>query len=500
MRTRSLLLLSALPLLAACTVGPDYAGPPDVAPKAEAAKAFHNAGQGVTGYYPAAQWWSGFHDAEMTRLIGLALQSSPDVEVARAKIRAADSQFTNTRKKLLPQGSASVGVTHARLGLGDTSGLTQTLRDASGDDSASVPSVYNTDIYNDMFTATWEFDPAGGNTRKLRGARAKAEAAAAQYADAQVQLSAEVARAYVSLRAAQEQLSISRRSIDLQKRTLSLTQQQVDQGTASDLSLARLQTQLASTEADLPMMQAQVKDLSAQIAALCGLEPGTLDKELSRAGRIPSPPRVVNVGKPADMLRRRPDIRIAERDLAASNEQIGQTIASFFPKISFMGIATAGSTDANALLRTDSISILGGPSLSWNFLALPQKQSAVAGATAQFDASEAQYRKAVLGALQDAESSLAQFEGRRANVAKLAEASAAATKASDLSQTLNQAGTLSVIDMLDIQRQELQTQLALAQGRAQLSTAFIALQKSLGLGWTAPPAPQTGPQQVAAKS
>ncbi|TMV79081.1 efflux transporter outer membrane subunit, partial [Thioclava sp. BHET1] len=476
MRTYSMRLIllssSLFALLAGCTVGPDYKGPPDVAPGAEKAAQFHNAETGTSGYHPAAAWWSGFRDTEMSRLIATALKNSPSIALARAKVTEARASLKGSEAKLLPTVSAMGLGVHAKLGTGSAGG------------EFGLPSSVSTDLYSGGLDASWELDPAGAPQRGVTGARAKAEAAAAQFADAQVQLSAEVGRAYVNLRLAQAELTISRQSVALQRKTLALRQQQADQGTASQLDIARLQTQLSTTEADLPLMQAQITALSDELALLCGYEAGSLDHELAHATPIPHPPRVVKIGSPAEMLRRRPDIRAAERQLAAANEQIGAAISNYFPKIKFLGFATTSGTNPGDVLRTDTLSLIAGPMLQWNFLDFGRTKAQVAGARAQYSEAEAQYRQTVLSALQDAESSLATFEGRRSNVAKLEEASAAAMKAQHLSQDLNKAGALSLIDTLDIERQRLQTGLSLAQSQADLSTAFIALQKSLGLGWS----------------
>ncbi|MPM93382.1 Outer membrane protein OprJ [bioreactor metagenome] len=255
------------------------------------------------------------------------------------------------------------------------------------------------------------------------------------------------------------------------------------------LDIARLRADAAATEAQMPLIEAQVDALTAQLAVLTGTTPAALAPELARPRAVPRPPRKVAVGNPADMLRRRPDIREAERRLAASSAAIGETAASFFPKITFMGlVSTAGGTPG-AVLRSDGLGLAVGPVLQWNALDFGRKDAALAQAAGVRDEALAGYRQTVLAALADAEGSLSAYEKRRRSVARLAEASAEAARATELAAQMAGAGTLSVIDQLDIQRAQLQIDLALSQGRTELATAYIGLNKSLGLGWAPAPPP-----------
>ncbi|SKA16436.1 efflux transporter outer membrane subunit [Consotaella salsifontis] len=494
--------LLASALVSGCMVGPDYLGPPNAAPRASAATAFLRADRTTPAYHPADDWWKAFDDRVLTDLVETAFANSPSIDMAQARLRQARAAYAGSRANLRPQGSASAVAAQARLGLGDTDSINDGLRSAASAaedltglpvEAPSVPNHVSTDLYNAAFDASWEIDIFGGNRRAAEQSAAQAEAAEAALADAQVQLAAETAQAYVSLRSSQQQLAIARHSAELQQTSLNLTRQQAEQGTASDLDIARLETQLATTKADVPVLESEVEQGLNRLAVLCGLEPGELDARLKSPRSVPRPPHKVAIGDPAEMLRRRPDIRQAERKLAAGNAAIGQAVAQYFPKITLIGLASSGSTDADKLFDAGSLTLLGGPTLQWNVLSFGRTAARVEQAQAGFDAALAQYRQSVLSALEDAESSLSEFRHRQQNVSHLAEADAAASKAAELMRQMQEAGTVSVIDVLDVERQRLQAERGLAQGQAQLTNAFIALEKSLGLGWRpllAPPPPE----------
>ena len=486
--------------LTSCTVGPDYAGPPDIAPVSMTRRSFKDGSTAKALEYPVSEWWTGVRDPDLTKAIQTALARSPNVDIGVARLRQARAQLMGSRAALLPQVSNSSAALRTRLGLGDTSEANQALSAAGSAVGVSsfpaLPDHLTTNLYSVSFDASWEIDIFGGRRRAVEGAVAQVQAAEADFADVHVQLSSEVARAYVGLRAAQRQLDIAQRAVSLQEKTLELTQQKAAQGTASELDLARLETQLATTRADVPSARAQVDEAWNQLSLLLGMEPGGAEIMLSKSRPIPKPPAVVALGDPAAMLRRRPDIRQAERQLAASNAAIGQAVAGYFPRVTLLGLASSGSTDAGDLFHANSVSLIGGPTLQWNILDFGRNHANVENANAAFTQSLAQYRSTILSALQDAETSLSRYRNQRRNLAELSKASAAASRAASLARDLNQAGTLSLIDTLDVERQRLQSERAATQAEAQFMDAFVALEKSLGLGWKPVPAVTNGPATV----
>jgi NodT family efflux transporter outer membrane factor (OMF) lipoprotein len=456
-------------------VGPDYKGPPTVAPIARETGRFHRADAApVAADPPPAQWWLALNDAELTRLIDQAFADSPNLKAAAAKVRNARAMLREQGAKLGPSGGASA----AALSIKPPSSLGSILGSGS---SASVPG--HIDLYSTALDASWELDLFGGVRRGVENATAGAEAQQASFEDAKVQLASEVAQAYVNLRDAQHRVALSASSADLEGRELQLSLQRRAAGTASDADIERLRTQLSQTRADLLPLKATLDQYLDQLALLTGREPGALDSELAGSAPPPLPPSSVAIGDPAAMIRRRPDIRQAERQLAAENAAIGQHVADYFPTVTLLGTVGYAGTQTSGLFDSRNVNALGGPSLSWNVLNLPKVQAQVKEAKAQYDTALFNYEQTVLAALQDAEDSLSRFGHQRENVVQLTAARDSAARAAELTRARYAGGTASLIDLLDTERQRVSTEESLAQAQALLTDDYVALQKSLGLGW-----------------
>jgi multidrug efflux system outer membrane protein len=483
------LLLCALlaGALAGCTtVGKNYAGPPAAPQGLAQGAAFARAGDAAAPGQTVSNWWSALNDPELDSLEARALRANPSLDLARARLRQARAALREESANNLPNGSANATAAHIRLPKNSPlsgGGSSQSAGGAGGSESGAgggsqLPSSLN--LYNVGFDATWEIDLFGGTRRAVEAARASAEAVQAGIADAQVSLAAEVALAYTNLRSAQQRLALADGAIERQRRMVELTAARAERGTASQLDLTRMQAQLESTRADREPLQSQVDIYRDKLATLVGLAPGALDGELeprsNAAQAVPLPPNQVAIGDPAAMLQRRPDIRAAERQLAASNARIGQAEAAKFPRLTLLGVIGIGGTRPSDLTHLDNFSAIGAPQLSWNFLDFGRN-------AARVDEADAQYRQAVLGALRDAEDSLARFRQGRVTVATAARAKALADKATTLMGARQQAGTATLIDVLDTERQQISAEQNLAQAQAALTGGFIGLQKALGLGW-----------------
>lgn len=474
-RNLTLIAIAASGLLSACaTVGPDYKGPPAT----PATASFHRAEPATAtaaATPPAARWWLALNDPELDRLIHRALADSPNVKVAQARLRSARAGLAESRTAFLPRGGAKAGETSLRLPLDSIPGQANPGKAGQGH--------ANLNLYNAGLDATWELDLFGETRRSVEAAAASAGQVQATLEDVQVELSAEVGQSYVVLRDAQTRLNLAKDAVELQSKAVALVRQRQARGAAADGDLDRAETGLDQAQAQVAPLKARVDELKDQLAMLTGQTPGALDAELAQPAAAPAPPALTPVGDPAEMLRRRPDVRAAERRLAASNARIGQNVAEYFPKVTLIGDIGFTSTDASRLLRSSSTAALGGPSLSWNILNYPRIQAEVQGAVADRDAALAQYQAGVLSALQDAEASLSRYGGQRQSLEALTRAEASAQRAADVTRRRYEAGTASLIDLLDAQRQAIAAREALAQGRAALTSDWIALQKSLGLGW-----------------
>jgi len=476
----------ALVLLSACTVGPNYAGPPASAGDAVARGRFVRAADPVLATAPSvARWWEGLGDPTLTRLVDDALAHSPTIDQAAARIREAEAQLRQQRRAQLPSVSANATYLKAEIPGVDLGGSGQAEGGQAGGGQAGSSGGGSTglDFYNLGLNASWELDLFGGGRRRVEQAGATVAARAADLADAQVTLSAQVVQAYVQLRDVQARVRLNQVATRLQRRQLDLSVQRQARGTASTLDLERLRTQLASTEAEAIPLGAQADEALGLLAILTGRTPGALDAALGSPSPVPLPPASVPVGDPAALIARRPDIRVAERELAAGTAAIDVNRAKELPGIRFLGLLGLGGTSPGDVFDLGNLTALAAPSLSWSFLDFGRARAATRVSEAQRDRYEAAYRQTVLEALQETETALSRFGNNRAQLGQLARAEAAAIRAAALNRQRFDAGTATLIDQLDVERQRIQASIAVAQARAQLTQSFVAVNKALGLGW-----------------
>ncbi|MBC7285011.1 MAG: efflux transporter outer membrane subunit [Hoeflea sp.] len=482
---RSLSPLLAVAALAGCTAGPDYAGPPDLA-SANANDAFVRAGSAVSEADPVlAEWWGLLDDPELTRLVEAALADNPTLQAAQARIAQARASVMQERAGRLP-----VIGTQATMVQGRLPGLD--IQD-SAPPSPGAPAAPQADddetvsFYNLGLNANWELDFAGGTRRRVEAANAQAAAAVANAEDAKVQLTAEVANAYVNLREAQFRSAQYQAQITLQDEILALTRQRYEQGVLPLFAVDDANAELEQLGSRLAEATADTAVLLDALAILTGRIPGSTSAQLGKAGEVPLPPAQVAVGDPAGLIARRPDIRAAERTIAAASARIGVAEAARFPKLSFMGILGLGGTSPDDIFDVGEFAALAIPQLQWNILDFGRSEASIGQAQAARDEALANYRQTVLAALQDAEQALARFGQQRATLGALARIKLQADRAADLNRQRFTAGAISRADLNRTLRQQQQAGADLVRGKAALTLSWIALQKSLGLGWEARP-------------
>lgn len=478
-RLPCLLALAAALLAAGCTVGPDYRNAPQVAANAIDAGKFPHAPTVADSTVPGvADWWHAMGDAQLDGLIETALKDSPDIDAARARVRQARAGLDSNKANLLPKVGFDAAMLRTRSP--DLSAL-------SGGSSGGGRGPLS--LYIASFDASWEIDLFGGTRRSIEAASAEADAASAQLADAHVQLAAEVAQAYVSLREQQASLAHLQDSEKLEADMLDLTQQRRARGVASQLEVERLLTQLDNTRAQMSPVQASIAESFDQLALLTGRAPGELDAELAAPKALPAVPETVAVGDPAALLKARPDIRAAERRLASSTAQIGVRKADWFPKLSLLGSLGFSAMDPGHLVRKDNGTWLTLPRLQWNILDFGRVAAGVDSAEGGRDEAFANYRGTVLKALRDADVALSRYGHQREHVVVLRRVEASAERASTLQQQRYRAGTASMLEWLDVERTRVVAQQDRISGDANLLKDYVSLQKALGLGWqTAAPA------------
>ncbi len=475
-------------LVSGCVVGPNYAGPPTVAARSVAAPGFHRA-ETASSTAPVARWWVTLNDTELNRLEEAALASGPDLEAGRARILQSRANLANARANRLPSTQATAAYLRTKGATSVLTGGAATATGAAGQTGFATTGQGGSDdleLTNIGGVATWEPDLFGARARALEGARARDEAARDDLDAIKVALTAEVAQAYVSLRASQARLALSRRDADIQARTVALYEKRRTGGTASSLDVERLNTQLQSTRADAAPLQAQVVEQIDRLALLTGREPGALDAELETPGPLPLPPESLIVGDAATLLRNRPDVRAAERRIAAANAVIGQRTADLFPKVTLFGNIGFGSTDGSTLLSGDSFTYALAPFLQWRPFDFGRTQASISLARGQTAEAIADYTRTVLTALTDAETTLSRYARRRERLAGLLRVQASADRVSKMTDIRVAGGTAALIDQLDAESRRASAQGGVQQAQAELTLDYVALQKTLGLGWQAP--------------
>ena len=479
-------------LLGGCVVGPDYSGPPELG-RAAPQSTFVRQAPGTISNEPAlAAWWTTLQDPVLDELERRALVSNPSLQAAQARIGQARASVRQERANLFPTAGAQGTAVLADLpgiDLSSSQGGGTPTPTPSPAPSPAQDADTSLRFYNLGLNANWEIDLAGGQVRKIEAANALAAAAAFNAADAQVQLTAEVAQTYMNLRDRQQRAGALRRGLDLQRQQLDLAQQRFRQGTVPAFTVGQANRALQATTSDLAAAEAEIETYLNALAVLAGEAPGSLDPLLAPPRDIPLPPRNVAIGDPASLLRRRPDVRAAERNLAAATARIGVAEAARFPKISFMGILGIGGPSLGDLVDLGNISKIAVPQLQWGLLDFGRTSAAIAQIRAGRDEAEAQYRQIVLGALQDAETSLSRFAQQRQTVAALAEIKRSADQSAVLMRQRYERGVISRGDSLEAERQQLLAEANLRTAVAALTSSYVAVHKSLGLGWKSPVSP-----------
>ncbi len=455
--------------LSACVVGPDYRGPP---PLIKADATFKRAPTEARSDTPIARWWAQLNDPELNTLVERALKASPSVDVATARLHEARAMLASERAKELPSTGTAAAYLRAH-------GLTSALGAAEAGGSPDI------NLWTVGFDASWEIDLFGAHRRAVENAAASLQGSRAGLWDVLVSLSSEVAQSYIQLRDAQERSRLTERNIAIDEQLLALMQRRRAGGTASDLDVVRLENQVESAAASLNPIKTEITEQRDKLALLLGEMPGSLDQELAAAAALPVPPETVTIGNPTDLLRRRPDIVSAERKLAAQTATIGQSTAALFPQLTLLGDVGFTAPSLSSVFNASGFTYVAAPILQWTPLDFGRNKARIEQSRGSRDEAEADYRRTVLAALQDAESALDRFGQQRITVADYGKVRASAERIYQLTEVRLRSGTASTTDLLDADSKRVQAELSYQQALAQLSTDFVAMQKSLGLGWSA---------------
>jgi len=444
-------LLPLVLLLSACSVGPDYGVPGFAAMPAR----WLGGAVSSEGNTPDTAYWHAFHDHTLNALVRFALLHNDDAKIAQARIAEARAALGGARAQLLPTIGGSVSGERAN--------------------SSNGRAEVNTGTFQSGFDASWELDLFGGNRRAKEAAAATVDAEEAALDQVKVSLVAEVVRTYLDVRRLSAQLENVTANIGYQNRVLEAVSAQFEEGVASKLDLARIQSQTATTRALVPDLEAEHDATRNALALLLGTTPQDVRDHLP-AGHIPQMSGTVVLSQPASVIANRPDVRAAERQLAAATANIGVATARWFPKISLAGLF--GLTDSTLLGSYDAWST--SARLAMPLLDFGKVRALVDQAKAREQQALFRYEKAIKAALADVETSLSHHMAAQRRVTIVDEAATAAATAETIARAQFREGLVSLTDLLDAQRQLLDAQLRAAQARAQLGQTYAALYKALG--------------------
>jgi multidrug efflux system outer membrane protein len=333
------------------------------------------------------------------------------------------------------------------------------------------------------FDGLWELDLFGRVRRNVEAARADLGASAASLRDARVSVIAEAARDYFILRGLQDQLALTIRNADNQLNTTKLTQTRLEAGRGNELDTARAQAQWQTTLASIPSLQASIATTTYRLSVLTGRAPTALGERLSPQAPFPSLPAFNAIGTPEQLLRRRPDVRVAERRLAAATARIGVAVGDLFPKVTILGQVGYQAPTFGDFGSRNAEFFSVGPSISWAAFDLGRVRARISSAKAQTDAAFAGYEGAVLNALEDTEGTLITYGRSQSRREALQVAAAASDQAADWARKRFEGGLIDFLEVLDAERTALSAELLLSQSRTDAATSLVAVYKALGAGW-----------------
>ena len=511
-------------LVCGCTVGPNYHPP-----KFRAGASFSELTPTTRPSQPTdrpveiTQWWATFHDPELNSLIERAARTNPSLRQAGSRILEARENRIIAGAGEWPTVNASSGYQDARGSKNITFPLsafsgggrsapnnggkqppsrldqpaepTNTGAGASGGAASSgvpvsplgnggLPGV-NTQLWQAGFDASWEVDIFGGVRRSIEAANADYQAAVEDRRDLLITLYSEVALNYIELRGYQREIAIAQENLHTQQQTLELTRTRFKGGVTTQLDVARAQAQVASTAASIPSLDSAVHQTIHRLSILLGEHPGALVNELTEAQQIPGTPPEIPVGMPTDLLRRRPDIRRAERQVASATARVGVATAQLYPRFTLLGTFGFDATKITHVGDWSSRYYSIGPAISWPIFTAGRIRAAIRVQNQQEEQALSAYEQTVLNALRDVEDALVAYSREQMRRQALAEAVAANRTAVDLAQQQYTQGIVDFLTVLEAQRSLLGAEDQLAQSEARISGDVVAIYKALGGGWEA---------------
>jgi NodT family efflux transporter outer membrane factor (OMF) lipoprotein len=422
-----------------------------------------------------ADWWNTLDDPLLTQLVERAVKGNLDLKLAQSRLREERARRGIARADRFPTITADGSVTRQKTSKESNIGK-------------------ESDLFSTGFDASWEVDLFGGIKRSIESAEASLEARNEELNDTLVTLVAEVALNYIEIRSFQARLEAAEKSQKSQEDSLQIVQDRLDSGLTTTLSLEQAKYNLESTKAEIPSLQTGIEQGKNGLAVLLGEFPGSLKKELKEFKKIPITPVEVVVGVPADLLRRRPDVRLRERELAAQTALVGVATADLYPKLTLFGSIGLESLSAASLLTGPAAAFQIGPKVTWNVFNAGRIRQNIKVEDERQEQALIQYESSVLTAVNDVENALIDYAQEQVRRKSLQRSMQSAKRAASLARELYTAGLSDFIGVLDAERALFSFQNQLASSEGQVTSNLIRLFKALGGGWK--PLMVNAPQEV----
>ena len=450
--------------LTACPkVGIDYTSPTLKAPDAWSQNVVRDLRGGKGGI---ENWWKKFNDPTLNRLIEQARKANPNLEIAYEQINEARARRGVAYSQLFPDARATADYSRTRAS-----------------EALFFPTPENpSNFFSVGFDSGWEIDVFGGGRRAIESAQASVEAAVESYRDVLVSLQAEVALNYVEMRTLQKRIHLANENIERQKGSAKLTTDRFNAGLVPEIDVTQAQTNVYTTEAVVPALETQLTFARNRLASLLGDYAGSLDKQLGSSTSIPVPPRSLSTGLPANLLRSRPDVRQAERELAAQTAQVGVATADLYPRFSLLGNLNLQSVDADQLFESASRTWGLAPSVRWQIFSAGGIRNNIRIEKSRVKQAYKAYENSLLLALEESENSLVSISKERVRLSKLRQSVTATEKTVKLVKDNYQNGLVDFQNVLDAERTLFTAQDESALSEGLVSGNYIRLFKALGGG------------------
>jgi len=448
--------LIALLVASGCAVGPHYKS------AKPAAVTYHAADANLVTEVPFdARWWKQFEDPVLDSLVDQTLSSNNGIRIARARLAESRAVFDERKLDRFPTVPVVASYQHSKEQI-----------PGFGDERRRI------NAFTSGFDAFWEADLFGRVSHGIAAARAENQAFEADLHDVQVSVVAELARNYFELRGAQWRLAVAERSLTNQRETLRLTQLRRDAGVGEEQDVASAAARVAVIESTIPSFEFDVSRAEYRLAVLTGARPGELNADLAPR-TYPAIAKTLPIGNPGELLKRRPDVRSAERRLAAATESQGVAVASLFPQVSVSGFVGFIAGRGSLFFTGDSRAWSVSPGLSWSAFDLGRARARVRGSSAATEETLAFYEETVLRALEETEDALASYHAQQARLIKLNDQARESKRAADIARLRYREGVVDFLSLLDAERTQLQAEDAVAESEKDVYVAVIALYKAL---------------------